>query len=477
MGFWHSITHPSIGGHSLGSVGHAIKGVFDKTAPGAVRTALERPLQAARRYNPIATTGRLLSNIQSFNTHLGRERYQWGEQHLFHGRGPGWANRYRAHLANAVNPNLLTAYHADYTQARDRGLSHGEALKVVERNFGTSAAIMLTAYGGTSALLAAGRGAAVSGGVTALEGGNRTQIGNAAGAGAVAGGVTSGAGTLLNNTGVTGGGGVLNTGATTGSKIGDATASGALTSGASTAVRGGNLSQILRSIGLGGALSGGSTALAGAINTPTVTAKDGLSAGSYDPSTGNIVGDTSGDAAPAASSGIGGTGITAGDIANLGKLGISAYGAYQQRKAGNAYASQLAGLTGPAKKAAQEMLARFNSGQLTAADQQAIDDYKANAEQMIRQEYSDAGMSNSGAMADRLLQVDKQVVAMQSQARDNYFTLGMNGLGVTFPFLGQQIQFQMQQDEAAQQTLDNVFSSVFGMIGNQKGVNPTGGTT
>lgn len=161
---------------------------------------------------------------------------------------------------------------------------------------------------------------------------------------------------------------------------------------------------------------------------------------------------------------------------NLGKLGIGALGALVQRKQGEKLASQLEGVTAPARNAANAMLAQYQSGTLNAGDAQAISDYAANAKAAIRQGMASRGLGSSGILDDRLAEVDKQVAAMKSQALANYFTQGINALGSTYGPYTQALQQRFMADTQARDTLTNVFGDVFGSIGEQLGGTLGGGT-
>ena len=151
-------------------------------------------------------------------------------------------------------------------------------------------------------------------------------------------------------------------------------------------------------------------------------------------------------------------------------LGLNAYSQIAARNAMGDMQKQIKGAVAPLSSTQQGLLAQYNSGQLSAADQQAIQDYTAASKAQIRQQYAQMGQANSPQMAQAEAAVDQKAAAMMDQALKNYLTEALSVTGaITGPYAGLATQ-QIAQDAG----LQNAAKGVFSAMGAQQSGRPAG---
>ena len=151
-------------------------------------------------------------------------------------------------------------------------------------------------------------------------------------------------------------------------------------------------------------------------------------------------------------------------------LGLNAYSQIAARNAMGDMQKQIKGAVAPLSSTQQGLLTQYNSGQLSAADQQAIQDYTAASKAQIRQQYAQMGQANSPQMAQAEAAVDQKAAAMMDQALKNYLTEALSVTGaITGPYAGLATQ-QIAQDAS----LQNAAKGVFSAMGAQQSGRPAG---
>ena len=152
--------------------------------------------------------------------------------------------------------------------------------------------------------------------------------------------------------------------------------------------------------------------------------------------------------------------LNLGTVAGIAGLGLNAA---NQKKAtagvGNAQ-QQIAQAVAPLSATQQNLLSSFNSGQLTAADSQAIQDWVATSKAQLRQQYGKAGIADSDMARNAEAAIDQKAAAMKDQALKNYLQSALQTTGaITGPYAGI-AQQQLSQDQQLQAAASKLFSAV-----------------
>lgn len=148
-------------------------------------------------------------------------------------------------------------------------------------------------------------------------------------------------------------------------------------------------------------------------------------------------------------------------------LGLNILG---QAKA-KSYQSQLDKIAQPAQEVGSQLLAKFQSGQLSAADQFAIQQWAQQQRAAVQQYYQKAGLSDSSMATQALAQVDQQAEQMRQQAIQAELQQGLAALGVASPTLRAGVNAGMQSDLALMQGTSQFLQELARM---NTGATPTG---
>jgi len=109
----------------------------------------------------------------------------------------------------------------------------------------------------------------------------------------------------------------------------------------------------------------------------------------------------------------------------------------------------LMNMAAPYKKLSEDLMSKYQSGQLTPGDAYSIAQNTQNQKQAIKQYYQNAGLADSSMEQSALDQVDAQAEAMREKALTGMLSNAVNLAGVSDPLMKAAIQDQTAQDAAA----------------------------
>jgi len=120
------------------------------------------------------------------------------------------------------------------------------------------------------------------------------------------------------------------------------------------------------------------------------------------------------------------------------------------RNAGNDAQSQFNAIAKPVSDTSNALLAQFNKGQITGADQYKIGQYTQQQTAAVNSYYAKAGLSNSSMHLQALDKVQQDAQGMRQQALQNMLNEGLQAAGIADPYLAQGIRASLAQDQQAQ---------------------------
>ncbi len=125
---------------------------------------------------------------------------------------------------------------------------------------------------------------------------------------------------------------------------------------------------------------------------------------------------------------------------------------------------------------AEDLLARYKSGEIQPADQYQIEQWYKNAVAQVDAFYAKAGMSDSTAHAEARRNVDQQRVAMMDAARQGLLTQGLNAVGISQGPLATALQVASNADTQAGAAQTSMLQALgmlaaMGMSGAQPNIN------
>lgn len=144
-----------------------------------------------------------------------------------------------------------------------------------------------------------------------------------------------------------------------------------------------------------------------------------------------------------------GSNILAGAEKNAVPLGLAALSLSQKQPAPQT--QPLNNLSAPLAATSAQLIANFNSGQLTAADSQNISQWKQQQQASVKQYYAQAGLGDSSMAQQAMAQIDAQAVQMTQQALNNYLQQGSSVAGVAAGPMTSAVTGQIAQNTQAMQ--------------------------
>jgi len=144
-----------------------------------------------------------------------------------------------------------------------------------------------------------------------------------------------------------------------------------------------------------------------------------------------------------------GSNILAGAEKNAVPLGLAALSLSQKQPAPQT--QPLSNLSAPLAATSAQLIANFNSGQLTAADSQNISQWKQQQQASVKQYYAQAGLADSSMAQQAMAQIDAQAVQMTQQALNNYLQQGSSVAGVAAGPMTSAVTGQIAQNTEAMQ--------------------------
>ena len=144
---------------------------------------------------------------------------------------------------------------------------------------------------------------------------------------------------------------------------------------------------------------------------------------------------------------------------------------YAMQKAGSAAGAlnKSAGTTG---NVGSQLLAGFQSGQLSGADQQAIAQYGQQQTAAVNDYYAKAGLSNSSMHTQALQQVQQQAETMRQQALQNMLSQGLSATGTTNNALTAAANAGLAQSKDTSAAMQD-FMKALSQMNAQPGATPT----
>jgi hypothetical protein len=115
-------------------------------------------------------------------------------------------------------------------------------------------------------------------------------------------------------------------------------------------------------------------------------------------------------------------------------------------------------LSAPLKQAADQLIAQYNSGKLTAADTTSIENWKKAALAQTRDFYDRSGISDSTQAMEVERRIEETAVAMADQARQGALKQAISAYGAVTPTLTAAIQADAQTQSATEQAQVNFFN-------------------
>ena len=148
--------------------------------------------------------------------------------------------------------------------------------------------------------------------------------------------------------------------------------------------------------------------------------------------------------------------------------------------ANNLYAAHKAGSAGSALtnsanqtgNVGSKLLAGFQSGQLSGADQQAIAQYGQQQTAAVNDYYAKAGLSNSSMHTQALQQVQQQAETMRQQALQNMLSQGLSATGTTNSALTAAANAGLAQSKDTSAAMQD-FMKALSQMNAQPGATPT----
>jgi hypothetical protein len=133
--------------------------------------------------------------------------------------------------------------------------------------------------------------------------------------------------------------------------------------------------------------------------------------------------------------------------------------AVAQHKATSA-ADQLKQIAQPASSTSNNLLSKFNSGQISAADSYAINQQMQNSIAQAKQYYASAGLSNSSMEHEAIQNIQNNAENQRQQALQNMLTQGLSAAGTAQGPQLAAIQAGVQSDAQLQQATANFMSAL-----------------
>lgn len=125
----------------------------------------------------------------------------------------------------------------------------------------------------------------------------------------------------------------------------------------------------------------------------------------------------------------------------------------KQRGSGQGAQSQFNAIAKPVSDTSNQLLAQFNKGQITGADQYKIQQHAQEQTAAVNSYYAKAGLSNSSMHLQALDKVQQDAEGMRQQALQNMLNEGLRAAGVADPYLAQGIRASLAQDQQAQSNM------------------------
>lgn len=171
-------------------------------------------------------------------------------------------------------------------------------------------------------------------------------------------------------------------------------------------------------------------------------------------------------AGPGATGTAGATGATSAAaggnaITRYGPLALGTAGLASNILTGQRSARRIGQIGQAQRDAGNQLLAQYNSGQLTVSDAHNIAAYEASATAAAKQYFAKSGQSDSTAANATLSTIQGNVAAMKDQAVQNYLKLGTSMLTITDQYQLEAIQAGMKNDQQMWQMIFN-FGNTYG---------------
>ena len=141
-----------------------------------------------------------------------------------------------------------------------------------------------------------------------------------------------------------------------------------------------------------------------------------------------------------------------------GELGLMAHSMMSQPS--SQLNPTLMGMAAPASAVSQQLLSNFQNGQMTAADQANIAQFRQEQTAAIKQQYAQMGLSGSSMEQQALAGIEQQATQMQQQALQNQLSQATQAAGISNPIVSQAVSQQIAQDQQAQQAQQNLMKAM-----------------
>ena len=135
----------------------------------------------------------------------------------------------------------------------------------------------------------------------------------------------------------------------------------------------------------------------------------------------------------------------------------------RQQSSAKKNAQQLSANAQQQSEVSNKLLADYRAGQLSAADQQGIVQWKQAQRAQVDQYYQKAGLSNSSMHQQALQQIDTQAETMRQQAVNNMLQQGMSAAGVANTATSQAANAALANDKYAGSVMQD-FMRVLGQM-------------
>lgn len=127
---------------------------------------------------------------------------------------------------------------------------------------------------------------------------------------------------------------------------------------------------------------------------------------------------------------------------------------------GSSATNPLTTVQGQQQAIANELLSKYQSGKLDAADSYRVDQWEAQQVAATKQYYASAGLGNSDMLTKALGDVKAQGASLRSQAQNQYLTQAISALGGAGSTASGLVTANLAQDAALQQAQQNFFANL-----------------
>lgn len=156
-------------------------------------------------------------------------------------------------------------------------------------------------------------------------------------------------------------------------------------------------------------------------------------------------------------------------------LGLMGAGTLASMNAGKGQIPNEAALNAMGADAAnvsRQLIAQYQSGNLTPGQQASLNQLTQNTKNQLRQYFASIGQADSTAAAQAMAQVDATALEMKQQMLDTALQQGLSAIGVASGPLNSIAQYQLGQDAQLKQAFGN-FAGGMGLLFGRNSGTPT----